>query len=173
VVAANHRGAQLQAGAGIAASRLHVVHDSPATIPKWGRVSFPRDPLEMRPDPFRGGENMTTGTRVALALAGLLLLASCAARGVRIAELKDQPSRYDHRTVSISGVVTTSWGIPLAPVQFYNVDDGSGEITVLSRSGRVLSKGTRVRVKGRVNQVASFGTRSVGLHFEERDRDIR
>ena len=49
----------------------------------------------------------------------------CAARGVRIAELKDQPTKYDDKTVSVTGVVTSSWGIPLVPFQLYNVDDGT------------------------------------------------
>jgi hypothetical protein len=99
--------------------------------------------------------------------------AGCAARGVRVAELKDQPARYATKTVSVTGVVTSSWGIPLMPFQLYNVDDGSGEITVLSRSGGVLSKGTRVQVKGKINQFANFGGRSVGLHIQEEDRKIR
>ena len=70
-------------------------------------------------------------------------------------------------------MVTSTWGIPLMPFQFYNVDDGSGEITVLSGTGRVPSKGARVQVKGRLNEIGSFGTRSVGLHIEERDREVR
>ena len=67
----------------------------------------------------------------AVALVSVLLLAGCAARGVRVAELKDQPGRYATKSVSVNGVVTSSWGIPLVPFQLYNVDDGSGEITVL------------------------------------------
>ena len=106
-------------------------------------------------------------------LAATLLVASCAAHTVRIADLKDQPSRYEHKTVSVVGVVTTSWSLPVAPVQVYNVNDGTGEIVVLSRSTRVLSKGARVEVKGEVSEVASVGTRSVGLHLEERDRKVR
>ena len=99
--------------------------------------------------------------------------AGCAARGVRVAELKDQPAKYATKWVSVTGVVTSSWGIPLMPFQLYNIDDGSGEITVLSRSGGVLSKGTRVQVKGKINQFANFGGRSVGLHIQEEDRKIR
>jgi len=102
-----------------------------------------------------------------------LVAAGCAARGVRVAELKDQPARYATKTVSVTGVVTNSWSIPLVPFQLYNVDDGSGEITVLSRSGGVLSKGTRVQVKGKINQFANFGGRSVGLHIQEENRKIR
>ena len=45
-----------------------------------------------------------------VALLSALVITGCAARGVRIAELKDQPDRYDDKTVSVTGVVTSSWG---------------------------------------------------------------
>ena len=108
-----------------------------------------------------------------VALLGAFLVTGCAARGVRIAELKDQPDKYDDKKISVTGVVTRSWGIPLIPFQLYNVDDGSGEITVISRSGRAPSKGARVEVKGKVNEVGVFGGRSIGLHIQEDDRKIK
>jgi hypothetical protein len=101
-----------------------------------------------------------------------LFAAGCAARGVRIAELKDRPDRYDDKTVSVTGVVTNSWGIPLVG-QVYQVDDGSGEITVVSRSGRTPNKGARVQVKGKINEIGVFGGRSIGLHLQEDDRKIK
>ena len=106
-------------------------------------------------------------------LAITLLVAGCAARQVRIAELKDQPTKYNDKTVRITGSVTKSYGIPLVPFQFYNVEDGSGEITVLSRSGRAPATGPRVEVKGKLNEVAVFGGRSIGLHIQEDERRIR
>ena len=111
-------------------------------------------------------------------LFSIVLLATCvatgcAARSASVAELKDQPTKYATKSVSITGVVTNSWGIPLLPVQLYSVDDGSGEITVLSRSGRTPAKGTRVEVKGKINELAVFGGRSVGLHLEEESRKIK
>jgi hypothetical protein len=112
------------------------------------------------------------GRRLTLALLGALLFTSCAARSVRIADLKDRPGKYDEKTIAVSGVVTSSWDVPLAPYRFYNVSDGTGEIVVLSRAGRVPSKGAHVKVKGRINEIASLGGRAVGLHPEERDRDI-
>lgn len=108
-----------------------------------------------------------------VALLGAFLVTGCAARGVRIAELKDQPDKYDDKRVSVTGVVTSSWGIPLVPFQLYNVDDGTGEITVISRSGRSPSKGARVEVKGKINEVGVFGGRSIGLHIQEDDRKIK
>lgn len=110
----------------------------------------------------------------AVALVSVVLLAGCAARGVRVAELKDEPGRYATKSVSVNGVVTSSWGLPLVPFQLYNVDDGSGEITVLSRSGRgAPARGTKVQVKGRITEFAVLGGRSVGLHLQEEDRKVK
>ena len=107
-----------------------------------------------------------------------VLAAGCAARGVRIAELKDRPDKYERKTVSVEGVVTRQlWrGFlgQIVPFQGYTVDDGSGEITVLSRSSRVPPRtGARVKVKGKVNELGVFGGRSIGLHLQEDDRKIK
>lgn len=110
---------------------------------------------------------LVAGVLMALALAG------CAARGVQVAQLKNQPTRYHDRTVRISGVVNNSWGIPLIPFQFYSVDDGTGQITVLSHAGRAPVKGTRVEVKGKVTELATLGGQALGLHIEESNRKIQ
>jgi hypothetical protein len=109
----------------------------------------------------------------AVALMSAVLISGCAARSVRVAELKDRPDRYEDKTVSVTGVVTSSFGIPLVPFQLYNVDDGSGEITVVSRGSRSPTKGARVLVKGKVSEVAVVVGRSIGLHITEDDRSIR
>lgn len=108
-----------------------------------------------------------------LALGAMLSGCALAVRRPSIAELKYNPGKYQDRTVSIDGVVTTSWGGGLMPVQFYKVDDGTGEVTVLSRGGRVPSKGARVKVKGRVNELATFGGQSIGLHIQQTDLDFK
>jgi hypothetical protein len=107
------------------------------------------------------------------ALLGAFLITGCAARGVRIAELKDQPDKYDNKTVSVTGVVTRSLGTFFIPFQMYNVDDGSGEITVVSQSRQAPRNGARVEVKGKINELGVFGGRSIGLHLREDDRKIR
>lgn len=111
------------------------------------------------------------------AFAALLMFAAAgcalAVRTPNVAEVKFNPGRYVDRTIAIEGVVTESWGIPLVPYKLYKVDDGSGEITVVSNDDRVPSKGARVRVKGRVQEVATLGGRSIGLHLEQRDLDFR
>ena len=120
---------------------------------------------------------MKTARRVSIALRGALLISGflisgCAAAGVHIAELKDRPAKYENKSVTISGTVTQAFGIPLVPFQLYNVDDGTGEITVVSNSGRTPKTGNRVRVKGKVSEVAVLGGRSIGLHLQEQDRKI-
>ena len=110
--------------------------------------------------------------RAVPALALVLVLAGCAAR-TSVAEIKYNPGRYENRTVSVDGVVTSSWSVPLVPFAFYKVDDGTGEVTVLSQHGRVPSKGAHVRVKGKVEDVATLGGRPLGLHLRETDVDFK
>jgi hypothetical protein len=98
-----------------------------------------------------------------------IMLSGCAlaVRTPSVAELKYNPGRYQNKTVAINGVVTSSWGVPLVPFKLYKVDDGTGEMTVVSQGGRIPTKGSRVRVKGRVSDVATLGGQSVGLHLEQ------
>jgi hypothetical protein len=110
--------------------------------------------------------------RVAYLIAPLAVAAAvsgCALHSPSVAELKYNPGRYQNKTVSINGVVTSSWGVPLVPFKLYRVDDGTGEVTVIAQDGRTPTKGAHVRVKGRVNDVATFGGQAVGLHLEQRD----
>ncbi len=110
---------------------------------------------------------------VAVAIASLLSGCALAVRRPSIAELKYNPGRYHDKTVAIDGVVTSAWGIPLVPFKLYRVSDGTGEVTVVSQHGRVPSKGAHVRVKGRVNDVATLGGQALGLHIQERDLDFK
>ena len=103
----------------------------------------------------------------AVALVGFTSACALSLRNPDIAELQRHPGRYQDRTVSISGVVTSSWGVPMVPFRLYKVDDGTGEVTVVSQSTRMPAKGERVRVKGRVDDVAVLGGRALGLHLKE------
>jgi DNA/RNA endonuclease YhcR with UshA esterase domain len=108
-----------------------------------------------------------------LALVSALCVTGCAS-SVRIAEIKTDPGRFDHKTVAVRGTVTSSFGVALVPFQYYNIDDGTGEIAVLARSARSMpAKGATVEVKGRVGEVAAVGGRSIGLHIQEESRKAK
>ena len=113
------------------------------------------------------------GSLAVVALATTLGGCALSLRNPDIADLQRHPGRYQDRTVSVSGVVTSSWGVPLVPFRFYKVDDGTGQVTVLSQSARMPATGERVRVRGRVQDVAMFGGRAVGLHLREEDLYVR
>jgi hypothetical protein len=117
----------------------------------------------------------STALRSLAVVALATMLGGCALslRNPDIADLQRHPGRYQDRTVSVSGVVTSSWGVPLVPFRFYKIDDGTGEVTVLSQSARMPATGERVRVRGRVQDVAMFGGRAVGLHLREEDLYVR
>jgi hypothetical protein len=107
-------------------------------------------------------------------LLTLSIVPACALRTPHISDLQQNPGHYQDRSVRIDGVVTSSWGVPLVPFRFYRVDDGTGEVTVLSQgSGRTPTTGARVSVKGKVDDVAVLGGRPLGLHLREQDLDIR
>ena len=108
--------------------------------------------------------------RLAAPLALTLALGGCALNSPSIADIKYNPGRYHDRTVSVEGVVTSSWGVPLVPFKLYKVDDGTGEMTVVANNGRTPSKGSRVRVKGRVNDVA-LGVAALAVVVLVRDDD--
>jgi hypothetical protein len=109
-------------------------------------------------------------------LVALIAFSSACAlslRNAHISDLQQHPGRYEDRTVTVDGVVTDSWGIPLVPFKFYRVDDGTGQIAVLSESQRMPGKGEHVRVKGRVGNVAVLGGRSLGLHLREEHLNVQ
>ncbi|MCA1585614.1 MAG: OB-fold nucleic acid binding domain-containing protein [Acidobacteria bacterium] len=112
------------------------------------------------------------GLTLGIVLAAATLTVGCAS-GASINEVKTNPGRYVERNVTVNGMVTSSWGIPLMPVKMFQVDDGTGEILVVTDNRRVPSRGARVRVTGRIEEFATFGGRSIGLHLRERDLDYR
>jgi hypothetical protein len=106
--------------------------------------------------------------KVALLAAALAFTGACAlTTHPKIADIKYNPGRYQNHSVTVDGVVTSSWGVPMMPLKLYKVDDGTGEMTVVAQNGRVPTKGARVRVRGRVEDVATFGGQAVGLHLQQ------
>ena len=104
-----------------------------------------------------------------------MLVSGCALTTRRPALPSSNTTRAAIRTetVAIDGVVTSSWGVPLVPFRIYKVDDGTGEVTVVSQNGRDADQGRARARHGRVSDVATFGGQSVGLHIQQTDIDFR
>ena len=113
--------------------------------------------------------------RLTLLFLLLVTLSACAhaLRSARVADLRSNPGRYQNHSISIEGVVTNAFSIPLVPYKMYRVDDGTGEVTVLSQNDRLPTRGARVRVKGRVEDVAVLGGQAVGLHLREQSLYVK
>ncbi|MFB3854109.1 MAG: hypothetical protein ACE148_09835 [Vicinamibacterales bacterium] len=109
--------------------------------------------------------------RFAIALALVLAVSAggcaLALRSPDIAEIRYNPSRYHGKTVSVDGIVTDSWGLPFVPYKMYRVADRTGEMTVLSSGSRTPTRGARVRVRGKVDDLGVVGGRAIGLHIRE------
>jgi hypothetical protein len=100
---------------------------------------------------------------------GVMSACALSLRHPSIADLRDHPGRYQDRSISVDGTVSSAWGVPLLPFRFYKVDDGTGEVTVLSQGGHLPVRGEHVRVKGRVSEVAVLGGEPIGLHLLQED----
>ena len=115
---------------------------------------------------------MTSRMRLSLTAAVVLgvatFVAACATRSPNIGDLQYNPGRYYDRTVRVEGVVSSAWGVPFMPMKIYRIADPTGEVTVVSQADRVPPRGARVRVTGRVEEFATFGGRSIGMHIQER-----
>lgn len=96
-------------------------------------------------------------------------LSACAST-VEIRQLMDDPSGYDGENVRIEGEVTQGVGIT-GLGGGYQVDDGTGELVVVSRSG-APREGAVVRVEGVFRSVFNLDQRSLSI-LEESDREVR
>jgi hypothetical protein len=105
----------------------------------------------------------------ALATIGLLLLAACpGAKPIR--ELLDDPSRFDGKTVRIAGEVKESIGALGFGV--YQVDDGTGTLTVVSKAGNGTPRvGAQVGVEGEFRAAFTLGPTTLAVLVEQKRRN--
>ena len=96
------------------------------------------------------------------------LLAGCAP--VTIGRINADPSRFQNRTVKVTGTVTNSVG--LLGRGGYQIEDATGKIYVISGTG-VPSKGSRVTVTGRVSPGAQVLGTSVGVTIREQEHRVK
>jgi hypothetical protein len=121
----------------------------------------------------RSPKSRVLGSLAAVALATTLGGCALSLRNPDIAELQRHPGRYQDRTVSVSGVVTSSWGVPLVPFRFYKVDDGTGQVTVLSQNTRMPATASASACAAAFRTSPCSAGARFGLHLREEDLYVR
>jgi hypothetical protein len=103
-------------------------------------------------------------TLLLLVVALTVVLLACPQQ-IKIGDLTSNPGRYAGKEVTITGTVTSSFGI--LGTGAFQVDDGTGSIWVLSENYGVPSKGARVGITGRVTEGVSVGGRSFAVALRQ------
>ena len=106
--------------------------------------------------------------RYTIVVLAAALLAGCAP--VTIGRINADPSRFNNRTVTVSGTVTNSVG--LMGKGGYQLEDSTGRIYVISGAG-VPSRGSRVSVTGRVSQGAEVLGTAMGVTIREQSHKLK
>lgn len=103
-----------------------------------------------------------------LPLAAAVFLAGCGP--VKIGRILADPTRYSNKPVRVEGKVENSYGALVAG--FYQVQDDTGKIYVISTRSGVPSKGSKVKVRGTVVSGVTFGGRSFGTAIRESSHKV-
>jgi hypothetical protein len=111
---------------------------------------------------------MKQGILLSAAAVAAFSLIGCAP--VTIARINQNPSRFRNQTVRVNGTVVTSAGI--LGTGGYQLDDGTGRIFVVSRTG-VPSSGSRVSVTGDVVTGAEVLGRPLGTAIREHSHSVK
>ncbi len=120
-------------------------------------------------------QKMMKGILLGLVLTIGLMTAACPQRQT-ISSIEANPSKFYNKEVGIAGTVRDSYGlnIPLTQIRggIYKVDDGTGSIWVVTQSS-VPTKGTKIGVKGKIQNGVNYNGKNYGLGMIEEDRRIQ
>lgn len=95
-----------------------------------------------------------------------VLVAGCKSNVTPIKTLLDDPTRYDHQVVRISGTVTRSIGV--LGYGGYQIDDGTGTLTVVTTQGGAPRTDAKVGVEGEFRSAFTLGTETAAVLMEQR-----
>ncbi len=104
-------------------------------------------------------------TWLAAAIAGAVFLGGCAGQLMPIKTLLDDPSRFDGKKVRIVGDVESSVGA--LGVGTYQMNDGTGTLRVVSKSGGAPRNGAHVGAAGTFRSAFTLGLESVAVLLEK------
>jgi len=100
------------------------------------------------------------------AAMSLALLAGCKSGATPIRTLLDDAPRYDKQTVRIVGTVGHSMGV--LGYGAYQLDDGTGKLTVVTKESGAPREGAQVGVEGEFRAAFTLGTESVAVLMEKK-----
>jgi hypothetical protein len=98
-------------------------------------------------------------------IGAFLLLAGCDEETTSIKTLLDDPARFNEKTVRIAGEVKDSAGA--LGIGTYEVDDGTGNIRVVTKSGGAPREGARVGVEGTFHSAYTVGDDTMAVINEK------
>jgi hypothetical protein len=98
------------------------------------------------------------------ATAALVSLSCGGATSIKT--LLDDPQRFDGKTVRIAGDVQVSAGA--LGFGAYQVNDGTGTLSIVSEGGGVPRQGAKVGVEGTFRSAYTLGTTTVAVLVEQR-----
>lgn len=88
----------------------------------------------------------------------------------KISNILQNPDKYEGKIVTIKGTVTEIMSIPLISQGIYKVEDNTGAIWVVTKSG-TPSKGKEVTVTGKVETAFKINEQSFGTIVLEGERN--
>ncbi len=97
--------------------------------------------------------------------AGAFLIATSLACGLfatRIADIKENPARFENHRVTVHGKVSGVTKLPFMTQGFYHVDDGTGTLEVITE-GALPKDGDTVTVRGTLRSQLQVGGRIYGV----------
>lgn len=109
---------------------------------------------------------MTQGKLTVIAMLVMLwAMAGCSQR-TSIAAIYENPRAHDGHTITLSGIVKER--VALLGAGGFVVDDGTGQIVVWTKR-LIPAPGTNVTVRGRLRNLAAFGSQGVHVLMENDD----
>ena len=111
---------------------------------------------------------VATRRHAAFVFAAALLAVACAAR-TPIADVRARTAELQGKEITVEGAVVETLAVPLLGSRYYQLDDGSGQLWIETRSG-LPSEGDRVRATGVLAPGLRVGTVELGLVLQESRR---
>jgi len=99
-----------------------------------------------------------------IVLLGMLATAGCKGSVTPINTLLDDPSRFDKQTVRIAGTVGSTVGV--MGYGAYQINDGTGTLTVVSQHGGAPREGAQVGVEGEFRSAFTLGDQTAAVLME-------